>query len=164
MTAFVVRVLSVTPPPVVRIAAPMFNPSAVSVSEFAPVVMPVVDPTVPIAEVKPIDPGLAAKKNAAFDAARPKFRTVFYTSCDAADAKREHFFVQEGTWWRTEALCSRERADRKQCAERWGDCAIAAAFLEAYVDKRPWLHLDIAGVSYNEGSPEWPAYHPKNGA
>ena len=57
-----------------------------------------------------------------------------------------------------------ERADRKQCAERWGDCAIAAAFLEAYVDKRPWLHLDIAGVSYNEGSPEWPAYHPKNGA
>lgn len=57
-----------------------------------------------------------------------------------------------------------ERADRKQCADRWGDCAIAAAFLEAYVDERPWLHLDIAGVSYNEGSPEWPAYHPKNGA
>jgi leucyl aminopeptidase len=57
-----------------------------------------------------------------------------------------------------------ERADRKQCAERWGDCAIAAAFLEGYVDKRPWLHLDIAGVSYNEGSPEWPPYQPKNGA
>jgi leucyl aminopeptidase len=57
-----------------------------------------------------------------------------------------------------------ERADRKQCAERWGDCAIAAAFLEAFVGKRPWLHLDIAGVSYNEGSPEWPPYHPKNGA
>jgi leucyl aminopeptidase len=57
-----------------------------------------------------------------------------------------------------------ERADRKQCAERGGDCAIAAAFLEAYVDKRPWLHLDIAGVSYNEGSPDWPPYHPKNGA
>jgi leucyl aminopeptidase len=57
-----------------------------------------------------------------------------------------------------------ERADRKQCADRWGDCAIAAAFLEAYVDRRPWLHLDIAGVSYNEGSPEWPVYHPKNGA
>jgi leucyl aminopeptidase len=58
-----------------------------------------------------------------------------------------------------------ERADRKQCSsERWGDCAIAAAFLEAYVDKRPWLHLDIAGVSYNEGSPEWPPYHPSHGA
>ncbi len=56
-----------------------------------------------------------------------------------------------------------ERADRKQCAERWGDCAIAAAFLEAYVAKRPWLHLDVAGVAYNEGSPEWPPYHPKVG-
>jgi leucyl aminopeptidase len=57
-----------------------------------------------------------------------------------------------------------ERADRKQCADRWGDCAIAAAFLEAYVAGRPWLHLDIAGVAYNEGSPEWPSYHPKVGA
>jgi leucyl aminopeptidase len=57
-----------------------------------------------------------------------------------------------------------ERADRKQCADRVGDCAIAAAFLEMYVDKRPWLHLDIAGVAYNEGSPEWPPYHPKTGA
>jgi leucyl aminopeptidase len=58
-----------------------------------------------------------------------------------------------------------ERADRKQCSsERGGDCAIAAAFLEMYVDKRSWLHLDIAGVAYNEGSPEWPAYHPKHGA
>jgi leucyl aminopeptidase len=57
-----------------------------------------------------------------------------------------------------------ERADRKQCAERWGDCAIAAAFLEHYVAGRPWVHLDIAGVSYNEGSPEWPPYHPKSGA
>lgn len=57
-----------------------------------------------------------------------------------------------------------ERADRKQCADRWGDCAIAAAFLEAYVQKRPWLHLDVAGVTYNEGSLEWPSYHPKTGA
>jgi leucyl aminopeptidase len=58
-----------------------------------------------------------------------------------------------------------ERADRKQCSpERWGDCAIAAAFLETYAQKRPWLHLDIAGVAYNEGSPEWPTYHPQHGA
>jgi hypothetical protein len=64
------------------------------------------------AEVKPADPALVAKKLAAFDAARPKFRTVFYTSCDPADAKHEHFFVQEGAWWRNEALFSRERTDR----------------------------------------------------
>ncbi len=57
-----------------------------------------------------------------------------------------------------------ERADRKQCADRWGDCAIAAAFLEMYVQRRPWLHLDIAGVAYNEDSAEWPPYHPKVGA
>jgi hypothetical protein len=63
-------------------------------------------------EVKALDPGFAAKKIAAFEAARPKYRTLFYTSCDPADAKREHFFVQEGVWWRNEALFSRERGDR----------------------------------------------------
>jgi hypothetical protein len=68
------------------------------------------------AEVKALEPGLAAKKIAAFDAARPKFRTTFYTSCDPADAKREHFFVQEGAWWRNEALYARERGDRTAAA------------------------------------------------
>jgi hypothetical protein len=64
------------------------------------------------AEIRPLDPGVAAKKIAAFDAARPRQRTIFYTSCDPADQKREHFFVQEGVWWRNEALYSRERSDR----------------------------------------------------
>ncbi|HVE42370.1 MAG TPA: hypothetical protein VNM14_20975 [Planctomycetota bacterium] len=68
------------------------------------------------AEVKPVDAALVAKKLAAFDAARPKFRTLFYTSCDPADAKREHFFVQEGAWWKNEGLYSRERADRTAVA------------------------------------------------
>jgi hypothetical protein len=68
------------------------------------------------AEVKPVDPALLAKKLAAFDAARPKFRTLFYTSCDPADAKREHFFVQEGAWWKNEGLYSRERGDRTAVA------------------------------------------------
>jgi hypothetical protein len=68
------------------------------------------------AEVKPVDPALVARKLAAFDAARPKVRTVFYTSCDPADAKREHFFVQEGAWWKNEALYSRERTDRTAVA------------------------------------------------
>jgi hypothetical protein len=63
-------------------------------------------------EVRPVDPALVSRKLAAFDAARPKVRTLFYTSCDPADAKREHFFVQEGAWWRNEALFSRERSDR----------------------------------------------------
>jgi hypothetical protein len=67
------------------------------------------------AEVKPLDPGVAAKKSAAFDAARPKTRTIFYTSCDPADAKREHFFVQEGSWYKNEALQSHDR-DRERSA------------------------------------------------
>ncbi|MBI3856505.1 MAG: hypothetical protein HY293_12530, partial [Planctomycetes bacterium] len=64
------------------------------------------------AEVHPLDPGVAAKKIAAFEAARPRQRTIFYTSCDAADQKREHFFVQDGVWWRNDGLYSRERPDR----------------------------------------------------
>jgi hypothetical protein len=65
-----------------------------------------------IAEIRTLDAGVTAKKNAAFDAARPRQRTIFYTSCDAADQKREHFFVQEGVWWRSDGLYSRERNDR----------------------------------------------------
>jgi hypothetical protein len=68
------------------------------------------------AEVKPLDAGLATRKLAFFDAARPKHRTVFTTSCDPADAKREHFFVQEGAWWRNEALYARDRGDRTAAA------------------------------------------------
>jgi hypothetical protein len=69
-----------------------------------------------VAEVRTLDAGVAAKKIAAFDAARPRQRTIFYTSCDAADQKREHFFVQEGVWWRTDGLYSRERNDRTAAA------------------------------------------------
>ncbi|HLY07721.1 MAG TPA: hypothetical protein VKW04_00320, partial [Planctomycetota bacterium] len=68
------------------------------------------------ADVKPVEAGVAARRAAAFEAARPRQRTVFYTSCDPADAKREHFFVQEGTWYRNEALLSRERTDRTAAA------------------------------------------------
>jgi len=68
------------------------------------------------AEIRTLEAGVAAKKNAAFDAARPRQRTIFYTSCDAADQKREHFFVQEGAWWRSEGLYSRERNDRTAAA------------------------------------------------
>ncbi len=64
------------------------------------------------AEVRPLDPAALAKKIAAFDAARPRLRTIFYTSCDPADANRGHFFVHEGTWFKNEALLSREQKDK----------------------------------------------------
>lgn len=68
------------------------------------------------AEVKPLGAGVAARKIAAFEAARPRQRTIFYTSCDPADAKREHFFVKEGGWYRSDGLISREQADRSTSA------------------------------------------------
>jgi len=36
---------------------------------------------------------------------------------------------------------------------RWGSALYAAAFLEQFVDDRPWVHLDIAGPAYNSGGP-----------
>lgn len=35
---------------------------------------------------------------------------------------------------------------------RWGSALYAAAFLEQFVEGRPWVHLDIAGPAYNGGS------------
>jgi hypothetical protein len=66
-------------------------------------------------ELRTIDPSVAARTNAMFEAARPRTRTIFYTSCDPTDAKREHFFVQEGTWFKNEALLSQYR-DRERSA------------------------------------------------
>jgi leucyl aminopeptidase len=34
---------------------------------------------------------------------------------------------------------------------RWGAALYAAAFLEQFVEERPWVHLDIAGPAYNTG-------------
>lgn len=36
---------------------------------------------------------------------------------------------------------------------RWGSALYAAAFLEHFVEERPWAHLDIAGPAYNSGAP-----------
>ena len=36
---------------------------------------------------------------------------------------------------------------------RWGSALFAAAFLEEFVDDRPWAHLDIAGPAWNTGGP-----------
>jgi leucyl aminopeptidase len=36
---------------------------------------------------------------------------------------------------------------------RWGSALYAAAFLEQFVDGRPWAHLDIAGPAWNTSGP-----------
>jgi leucyl aminopeptidase len=41
-----------------------------------------------------------------------------------------------------------EIADMKNCGTRSGGSITAALFLEAFVEKTPWVHLDIAGTAY----------------
>jgi leucyl aminopeptidase len=43
-------------------------------------------------------------------------------------------------------------ADVKNTGSRWGGSITAAKFLEKFVDKRPWVHLDIAGPAYANSS------------
>ncbi|HYO33815.1 MAG TPA: leucyl aminopeptidase [Nocardioidaceae bacterium] len=46
--------------------------------------------------------------------------------------------------------------------DKWGGALYAAAFLREFVpDGTPWVHLDIAGPAFNEGSPF--GYTPKGG-
>jgi hypothetical protein len=63
-------------------------------------------------ETRPLEAGKADRALASFNAARPRQKTIFFTSCDPSDAKREHFFVQEGAFLKNEALLAKERPDR----------------------------------------------------
>ncbi len=49
-----------------------------------------------------------------------------------------------------------EVADIKNVGEgRWGGAITAAKFLEEFVDGKPWVHVDIAGPAFIEGSKPW---------
>ena len=52
-------------------------------------------------------------------------------------------------------------ADIANMGERNGGMLVAGLFLSEFVGDTPWAHLDIAGPSFNEGSP-W-GYTPKGG-
>jgi leucyl aminopeptidase len=41
-------------------------------------------------------------------------------------------------------------ADIKNIGNRWGGAITGAKFLEEFVDKTPWVHLDIAGTYYTD--------------
>jgi leucyl aminopeptidase len=43
-------------------------------------------------------------------------------------------------------------ADVKNTGTRWGGAITAAKFLEKFIDKRPWIHLDIAGPAFASSS------------
>lgn len=44
-------------------------------------------------------------------------------------------------------LIKGDRGDLKNTGGRWGGASTAAAFIEAFVEDTPWVHLDIAGTS-----------------
>lgn len=50
-------------------------------------------------------------------------------------------------------------ADMKNCGDRKGGSITAAKFLEEFIKKTPWAHLDIAGTAYLS-NPKY--YHPTN--
>jgi leucyl aminopeptidase len=52
-------------------------------------------------------------------------------------------------------------ADMKNVGEQFGGAITAALFLKSFVDKTPWLHLDIAGPAYLEKPT---GYAPKGGS
>jgi leucyl aminopeptidase len=51
-------------------------------------------------------------------------------------------------------------ADIKNTGGRWGGAITAAMFLKEFVEETPWIHLDIAGVAWQEESVPWIAKGP----
>ena len=51
-------------------------------------------------------------------------------------------------------------ADIKNTGGRWGGAISAAMFLKEFVEDTPWIHLDIAGVAWQEESVPWIAKGP----
>jgi leucyl aminopeptidase len=51
-------------------------------------------------------------------------------------------------------------ADIKNTGGRWGGAISAAMFLKEFVEDTPWIHLDIAGVAWQEEAVPWIAKGP----
>ncbi len=51
-------------------------------------------------------------------------------------------------------------ADIKNTGGRYGGAVTAAMFLKEFVDDTPWIHLDIAGVSWTDDAKPWLASGP----
>jgi leucyl aminopeptidase len=51
-------------------------------------------------------------------------------------------------------------ADIINSGGRWGGAVTAAKFLQEFVDDKPWIHLDIAGVAWMEENKPWIAKGP----
>jgi len=57
-------------------------------------------------------------------------------------------------------LIKSQIADIKNTGGRYGGAITAAMFLREFVDDTPWIHLDIAGVSWSDDAKPWLASGP----
>jgi leucyl aminopeptidase len=57
-------------------------------------------------------------------------------------------------------LIKSQIADIKNTGGRYGGAITAAMFLKEFVDDTPWIHLDIAGVSWSDDAKPWLAAGP----
>jgi leucyl aminopeptidase len=57
-------------------------------------------------------------------------------------------------------LIKSQIADIKNTGGRYGGAITAAMFLKEFVDDTPWIHLDIAGVSWSDEAKPWLAAGP----
>ena len=74
--------------------------------------------------------------------------------------KKDHFkesgfrqyerLVEYPLWDEYGDLIKSDFADLKNVGTRWGGAIIAGQFIEEFVEKLPWLHLDIAGPAFIE--------------
>jgi leucyl aminopeptidase len=61
-------------------------------------------------------------------------------------------------------LIKSDIADIKNTGGRWGGTITAAEFLKVFVEETPWIHLDIAGVTWIEDSRPYIAKGPSGAA
>jgi leucyl aminopeptidase len=74
--------------------------------------------------------------------------------CAGATAAGE-FFWQMPMHDHFAPLLKSHFADCKNVGPRWGGAITAAKFLEKFVGKTPWVHLDIAGPSWADSATAW---------
>ena len=85
---------------------------------------------------------------------------VMGTDQKTIDRMRKNVYVAGEKFWQLplddeyRRLIRSEVADIKNVGNRWGGAITAAKFLQEFAESTPWVHLDIAGMEYDdEGHP-----------
>jgi leucyl aminopeptidase len=92
----------------------------------------------------------------------------YFTNDESASEKFLSALIPSGeSFWRLPCTDDYRDQIKSQIADimntgkhRWGGATNAAMFLKEFVGDTPWLHLDIAGVAWNDESKPWVANGP----